>query len=226
MVRQLVYHRSGWLGVFMLVLAASISGQQLLKGANASRAELVSVTAELVISVTYLAALPIYHSIINEQEKRSKLEHGALMSAVWQRDLTAFKTALEARKHLAIDAPLMYHVFLFSIDRRLEDMALEVVNAGMPLLLNKQLHPELRGAIQRHADYHHDRPTPELVAGIMAVASRADLRTQRHWRKVSMTLLPISQTYPPSRISSRNALAERIQNDPQIGFAASLSGCA
>lgn len=212
-------------GVFLLVLAASIGGLRVLKGTSASRAQVASVMAGLVISVAYLVALPIFHSVTNAQENRLKSEHGALVSAIWNRDLPAFNSALAARKHLPIDAPLMYHVLLFSIDRRLEDMAVELVKAGTPLLLNKQLHPELRVAIQRRADHQHDRPTSELVAGIMAVASATGLADSEVLAKgLSEVTINLVDKYPPSRnMSARNLNSDRIQNDPQIGFAASLS---
>ena len=118
----------------------------------------------------------------------------------------------------------MYHVLLFSIDRRLEDMAVELVKAGTPLLLNKQLHPELPSAIQRQADHVHDRPTSEVVAGIMAVASAAGLAD---WEILAKGLNEVTANlvdkYPPSRnMSERNPNLDRIQSDPQIGFAASL----
>ncbi len=212
-------------GVFLLVLAASIGGLRLLKSASASRAELASVTAGLVISVVYLVALPIFHSVTSAQENKLKSEHGALVGAIWNRDLAEFKSALAARKHLPIDAPLMYHVLLFSIDRRLEDMAVELVKAGTPLLLNKQLHPELRLAIQHRADHQHDRPSSELVAGIMAVASAAGLADSEELAKgLNEVTANLVDKYPPSRnISARNPISDRVQNDPQIGFAASLS---
>ena len=81
-------------GLFSLVLVASIGGSRVLKGIRASRVELASVIAGLVISVAYLVALPIFHSVTNDQERRLKSEHGALVSAVWKRDLEEFKLAL------------------------------------------------------------------------------------------------------------------------------------
>ena len=82
---------------FFIVLATSIACLQLLRRAQASRAESTSIIAGLVISVAFFGALliegPITEHIGFERQKRMELDRWPLMQAVHERDLAAFSQA-------------------------------------------------------------------------------------------------------------------------------------